>query len=183
MCGAANEDWLKVSESLFLTAHAECWTAKQAPEFSVVNVHAIEIPAPAARIFPELGSRDLLVPRAYGRFLVGLRAVIGKIFDWDSGLSDPKPQAIEPGQYFAFFHVLHVDAPREVGMAFENRLTRALMSWVLRESSNGTTVFNVTCANFKGRLYWQVIGPFHDGLIEDSLRELGRRFEAAERAR
>jgi len=79
-----------------------------------------------------------------------------------------QPQAIETGQYFAFFHVIHVDAPREVGMTVENRLTRALMSWVLKENSNGTTVFNVTCANFKGRqgrLYWQVIRPFHDGLI------------------
>jgi len=92
-----------------------------------------------------------------------------------------QPQAIETGQYFAFFHVIHVDAPREVGMTVENRLTRALMSWVLKENSNGTTVFNVTCANFKGRqgqLYWQVIRPFHDGLIEESLLELRRRSQA-----
>jgi hypothetical protein len=67
-----------------------------------------------------------------------------------------------------------------VGMTVENRLTRALMSWVLRENSDGTTVFNVTCANFKGRqgrLYWQVIRPFHEGLIEDSPHALRQRVE------
>jgi hypothetical protein len=93
----------------------------------------------------------------------------------------PAGQAIVPGQYFAFFHVIYVDAAREVSMTVENRLTRALMAWVLKENSNGTTVFNVTSANFKGRqgrLYWQVIRPFHDGLIEGSLRELHRRSQA-----
>ena len=41
-------------------------------------------------------------------------------------------------------------------------------------------MFNVTCANFKGRqgrFFWQVIRPFHDGLIEDSLLLLSRRAE------
>jgi hypothetical protein len=146
-----------------------------------VNVHAREIPSSAARIFPQLAAQDLLAPGLFWKFLLGFRGAIGKIFRWDPGLDDPKPQAIEPGQYFAFFHVIHVDAPRELGMTVENQLTRALMSWVLRENSEGTTVFNVTCANFKGwqgHLYWQVIRPFHDGLIEDSLRELRRRSQA-----
>jgi len=181
MCGAANEDWLKISESDFLTTRAGCWTASQAPEFSVVNVHAIQILAPAARIFPELGPRDLLAPRAFWKILVGFRIAIGKILGWDQGMVVNQPQAIEAGKYFGFFHVIYVDPPREVGMTVENRLTRALMSWVLRENSNGTTVFNVTCANFKrrqGRFYRQIIRPFHDGLIEGSLRELHRRSQA-----
>ena len=172
---------MKISESEFLRVHADCWTARQAPEFSAVNVHAMEIPAPAARIFPELAAQHLLAPGRFWRFLLRSRAAVGKIFGWDRGIAIDRPQAIERGKYFAFFHVIHVDAPREVGMTVENRLTRALMSWVLRENSNGTTVFNVTCANFKGcqgRLYWQVIRPFHDGLIEGSLRELHRRSQA-----
>jgi uncharacterized protein DUF2867 len=171
---------LKIFEPDFLRAHADCWTARQAPEFSVVNVHAKEIPAPTARIFPQLGSHDLLSPGPFWKFLLGFRAVIGKLFGWDPGLSNLNPQAIEPGKYFAFFHVIYVDAPREVGMTVENRLSRALMSWVLRENSGGTMVYNVTCANFKGRQgrhYWQVIRPFHDGLIEDSLRLFSRRVE------
>jgi hypothetical protein len=180
MSGAANEDWLKIVEADFLTEHADCWTAMQAPEFSVVNVHARDIPASAARIFPELAARDLLASGPFWKILMGCRVAIGKVFGWDQGLGDLKPQALEPGKYFGFFHVIHMDAPREAGMTVENRLTRALMSWVLRENSDSTTVFNVTCANFKGRqgrLYWRVIRPFHDGLIEDSLCELSRRVE------
>jgi hypothetical protein len=181
MSGAANEDWLKILESDFLREHSDCWTARQAPEFSVVNVHAVEIPAPAARIFSKLAARELLAPGRFWRFLIGFRAAIGKFAGWDRGMAVNGPQAIEVGKYYAFFRVIHVDAPYEVGMTVENRLTRALMSWVLRENSGGTMVFNVTCANFKGRqgrAYWQVIRPFHDGLIEGSLRELRRRAEA-----
>jgi hypothetical protein len=172
---------LKIVEADFLREHADCWTARQAPEFSVVNVHAMEIPAPAAKIFPQLGSHDLLAHGPIWKLLLGVRVAIGKIFGWDPGLSDLKPQAMEEGKYFGFFHVIYMDAPNEVGMTVENRLTRALMSWVLIENSGRTTVFNVTCANFKGRRgqhYWQVIRPFHDGLIEDSLRELRRRIKA-----
>ena len=144
----------------------------------MVNVHATEIPEPAAKIYPHLRLRGLLTPGPFWRFLVGLRFGIGKIFGWDRGIAHNRPQGFEPGQYFAFFHVKYVDAPREVGMEVENRLTRAVMSWVLEENAEGTTIFNVTCANFKGRrgrLYWCVIRPFHDGLIEDSLRMLRRR--------
>jgi hypothetical protein len=171
---------LKVEEADFLWAHGSCWTALQVAEFSIVNVHAMEIPAPAARIFPELGARDLLAHGLFWRFLLGFRVAIGKIFGWDKGLAVDQPQALELGKYFGWFHVIYVDAPREVGMTVENRLTRALMSWVLRENAGGTTVFNVTCANFKGRqgrFYWQVIRPFHDGLIENSLRSLRRRVQ------
>ena len=128
MCGAANEGWLKIPESDFLRGHADCWTAGRAPEFSVVNVHVMEIPAPAARIFSELGAQDLLAPGLFWKFLLGFRIAIGKIFDWDQGMAVNQPQAMEAGQYFGFFHVIYVDALREVGMTVENRLTRASMS-------------------------------------------------------
>jgi hypothetical protein len=171
-----------VAKDGFLRAHPNCWTAQQAAEFSVINVHAIEIPAPPARIFPELAARDLLAHAPIWKFLLGLRVAIGKLFDWDPNLRDPRPQGrgFEPGKYFGFFHVIYLDAPHEVGMKVENRLTRALMTWVLEENPAETKVFNVTCANFKGRggqFYWQVIRPFHDGLIEESLRTLRRRVQ------
>lgn len=164
-----------MAEADFLATHGECWTAGQALGFSVVNVHAMEIPAPAARIFPELGARDLLAHGLFWKLLLGFRVGIGKIFGWDQGIAAIRPQALEVGKYFGIFHVLYVDAPREAGMTVENRLTRALMAWVLEDNEGGTTVFNVTCASFKGRrgrVYWQVIRLFHDGLIEDSLRTL-----------
>jgi hypothetical protein len=148
---------LKVVEANFLGPYGSCWMARRAPESSVVNVHAMEILAPPARIFRELAARDLLAPGLFCKSLLGFRAAIRKLLGWDPGLGDPKPQAIELGKYFAFFHVIYVDAPREVGMTVENRLTRALMFWVLGVISAGTTVFNVTCAHFKGRqgrLYW-----------------------------
>jgi uncharacterized protein DUF2867 len=171
---------LRVAEAEFLAIHGDCWTGRQAREFSVVNVHAMEIPAPVARIFPQLGARDLLAHGAFWKFLLGFRLGIGKIFGWDRGLAVNQPQALEVGKYFGWFHVIYVDAPWEAGMTVENQLTRAMMSWVLRENAGGTTVFNVTCADFKGRggrIYWQVIRPFHDGLVEDSLRTLRRRAE------
>jgi len=180
MCGAANEDALKIEASEFLKAQADTWTARQAPEFAVVNIHSMEIPAPAARIFPELASRDLLAPGAFWKSLLGFRFAVGQIFGWDRAIPAHRPQSFQVGQYFAFFCVKHVDAPREVSMEVENRLTRAVMSWLLSKGAGGTTVFNVTCANFKGRrgrLYWRVIRPFHDGLIEASLRTLRRRVE------
>jgi Protein of unknown function (DUF2867) len=171
---------LKVAETDFLREHGNCWTARQAREFSIGNVHAMEIPAPAARIFPELGARDLLAHGPFWKLLLGIRVAIGKMFGWDKGLAVKEPQGLEAGKYFGWFHVIYVDAPREVGMTVENQLTRGLVAWVLAENSGGTTVFNVTCANFngrRGRLYWQVIRPFHDGLIEDSLRALRQRVE------
>jgi hypothetical protein len=44
--------------------------------------------------------------------------------------------------------------------------------------TGGTRVYNVTCANFyglRGRTYWGVIRPFHDGIIEGSLAMLSQR--------
>lgn len=140
----------------------------------------MEIAAPASRIFPELGARDLLAHGLLWKLLLGFRIGVGKIFGWDRGMAVSRPQALEAGKYFGFFHVIYVDAPREAGMTVENRLTRAMMSWVLEENAGGTTVFNVTCANFKGRqgrFYWRVIRPFHDGLVEDSLRTVRGRVE------
>jgi len=171
---------LKVAEADFLRERGGCWAARQAAEFSVVNVHAMEIPAPASQVFPQLGARDLLAHGLFWKLLLGFRVAVGKVFGWDEGLAVKQPQALEAGKYFGWFHVIYVDAPREAGMTVENRLTRALMSWVLEETAGGTTVFNVTCANFKGRrgrVYWRVIRPFHDGLIEDSLRLLSQRVE------
>jgi hypothetical protein len=52
MCGDANEDGLKIAGANSLDAHSNTWIARQAPKFSVRNVHAREIPAPATRIFP-----------------------------------------------------------------------------------------------------------------------------------
>jgi len=169
---------LKVSEADFLKQHRESWTARRAREFSVINIHAMEIPAPPERIFSELGAPGLLLPARRWKLLFGVRRAIGKVCGWDRGMVSHPPQALEAGKHFAFFAIEWVDAPREAGMGVKNRLTSALMCWVLDEIPQGTKVFNVTLANFvgwQGRSYWRVIRPFHDGLIEDSLKELARR--------
>jgi hypothetical protein len=177
---------LKVSGSAFLLQHSESWTARRAPEFSVVNIHATEIPAPRERIFAELGGPGLLLPARRWRLLFGLRQAIGKLCGWDRGVVSHPPQALEAGKHFAFFAIEWVDAPREAGRGVKNRLTSALMCWVLEEIPQGTKVFNVTLANFTGwqdRSYWRLIRPFHDGLIEDSLKELARRVASQTAAR
>jgi hypothetical protein len=176
---------LKVSEADFLEKHAGCWTAKRSPGFTVVNIHMAEIPAPPERIFPELASHDLLIPGAGWRALFAVRMALGKLFGWDRGMRRHGPEPLEVGRHYAFFHIDHVDAPREVSMSVKNRLTDAVMSWVVEatravraDGSGGSRVYNVTCANFlgaRGRLYWNVIRPFHDGIIEDSLKELANR--------
>ena len=171
---------MKILASDFLGAHRDSWTAGRAPEFSVVNVHAVEVPAPAAKIFSELGTHDLLAPGAHWKFLFGVRAAIGKLFGWDRGRIPHRPGPIEAGRHYAFFLIEHLDDPRELGMSVENRLTHAVMSWILKEVPGGTMVLNVTCANFhvrRGRLYWRVIRPFHDGIIESSLQALRKRVE------
>ncbi len=86
MCGVANEDALKIEASEFLKGHADSWTGRQAPEFSVVNIHAMEIPAPAAGIFPEPDLRDLLAPGAFWKSPLGFRFAVEKIFGWDRGM-------------------------------------------------------------------------------------------------
>jgi hypothetical protein len=169
---------LKVSESDFLKQHSESWTAQRAPEFSVVNVHAMEISAPLERIFPELGAQGLLLPARHWKLLFGLRLAIGKLCGWDRGMVSHPPQPLEAGKHYGFFAIEWVDPPHEAGMSVRNQLTSALLCWVLDEIPEGTKVFNVTLANFagwQGRNYWRVIRPFHDGLIEDSLKELARR--------
>jgi hypothetical protein len=169
---------LKVSEPDFLGAHGDTWIARRSPEFSVLNVHAREIPAPAARIFPELGDHELLAPNWFYKLLIAVRAAVGRVFGWDRGAKRHGAEPLEVGKHYAFFLIEHVDAPRELSMSVRNRLTSALMGWVLEESGGRTRVFNVTCANFsrwQGRLYWCVIGPFHDTLIEASLKWLARR--------
>jgi len=181
MCGAWNEDCLKVSRQDFLTVHANSRAARRAPEFSVVNIHALEIPAPPERIFPELGAHGLLLPGWYWKALFGLRRAIGKILGWDRGMSSHPPQPLEAGKHYAFFVIEWVDSPHEAGMGVKNELTSALMCWMLEKIPRGTKVFNVTLANFagwRGRSYWRVIRPFHDALIEDSLAELARRVQS-----
>jgi hypothetical protein len=180
MCGDANEDGLKIAGADFFRDHASAWIAQQAHEFSVLNVHAREIRAPAARIFPELGDQKLLAPNWYCRLLFAVRAAAGRIFGWDRGLAWHDSEPLEVGKHFAFFLIEHVDVSRELSMSVDNQLTGALMGWVLEESAGTTKVFNVTCANFpgwRGRLYWRVIRPFHDALIEDSLEALERRMQ------
>ena len=169
---------MQVSETDFLKQHGESWTARRAPEFAVVNIHAMEIPATPERIFPELSGQGLLLPARRWKLLFGLRLAIGKLCGWDRGMVSRPPQPFAVGKHYGFFAIEFVDPPREAGMGVKNHLTSALMCWVLEEISQGTKVFNVTLANFagwQGRNYWRVIRPFHDGLIEDSLKELARR--------
>lgn len=171
---------MKVAGSEFLNTHAGSWTAKRAAEFSVLNVHALEIPAPPVAIFPMLSEHDLLMPGAHWRLLLGIRLAIGKLFGWDRGMETHRPQPFAVGNHYGFFLIEHVDEPREVGMSVKNRLTHAVMTWLLEATPGGTMVYNMTCANFlglQGRLYWQMIRPFHDGIIEASLRMLRERIQ------
>jgi hypothetical protein len=181
-----DEGQLKVSEADFLEQHGGSWAAGRTREFSVVNIHAMEIPAPPERIFAELGAQGLLLPARRWKLLFGVRLAIGRLFGWDRGVVSHPPQPLEVGKHYGFFAIEFVDPPREAGMGVKNRLTSALMSWVLEEIPQGTKVFNVTLANFagwQGRNYWRVIRPFHDGLIEDSLKELARRVASRSAAR
>ncbi len=170
---------MKVSESDFLEKHADCWTAKRAPGFSVVNIHMAEIPAPRERIFPEFASHDLLNPGAGWRALFAVRMALGKLFGWDRGMRRHRPEPLEVGRHYAFFRIDYVNAPCEVSMSVKNRLTDAVMSWLVEaDGAGGSRVYNITCANFlgaRGRVYWRLIRPFHDGIIEDSLKELAKR--------
>jgi hypothetical protein len=176
MFGAAGKRNVIIRAREFLRAHESCWTAKRAPEFSVVNIHMAEIPASRERIFPELAARDLLVPGRGWRAVVRLRLAVGKVFGWDREMQARGPEPFEVGRYYGFFRIEHVDEPREVGMSVQNRLTNALLSWVLEaDGANSSRLYNVTCANFyglRGRMYWRAIRLFHDGIVEASLREL-----------
>jgi len=169
---------VKIEEREFLRAHENCWTAKREPEFSVVNIHMAEIPASRERIFSELKARDLLLPNKGWRLLFGFRLWLGKIFQWDRELQSHGPEPFEVGRHYGFFEIEHVDAPREVGMSVKNQLKDALLTWVLEENgASSSLVYNVTCANFhglRGRMYWRAIRPFHDGIIEASLRKLAQ---------
>ena len=169
---------MKVSASDFLKQHSESWTARRAPEFTVVNIHALEIPAPRERIFAELGARELLMPSWRWKVLFGVRILIGKIFRWDRGLASHAPEPLEAGKHYGFFAIEWADPPHEAGMGVTNQLTSGLLCWLLEETPGATKVFNVTLANFagwQGRNYWRIIRPFHNALVEDSLAELARR--------
>jgi hypothetical protein len=169
---------LKIAGADFLGAHGYTRIARRAPEFTVLHVHAREIPGPAARVFPELGDHELLAPNRFYKLLFAVRTVVGRAFGWDRGIKWHGAEPLDVGNHFAILLIEHVDVPRELSMSVRNRLAGALMGWVLEESAGRTRVFNVTCANFpswQGRLYWRVIGPFHDALIEASLKALERR--------
>lgn len=177
---------MKVSETDFLKQHGGSWAARRMREFSVVNIHATEIPAPPERIFPELGARELLMPSWRWQILFGVRILIGKIFRWDRGLASHAPEPLETGKHYGFFAIEWVDPPHEAGMGVTNQLTSGLLCWLLEETPRATKVFNITLANFvgwQGRNYWRVIRPFHDALTEDSLKELARRVVSRSAAR
>ena len=167
----------------FVKAHSDCWITRQVADFPVVNAHAVDVAASPDAVFHALDARETLLPKWHWRALMGIRGALGRIFGWDNGLcwgDDGKP--LVPGNHYAFFRIEHVMPPRtnpaapgELGLSVENKLTRALLSFVIVPTAKGSRLYNVTCAVFKGRLgraYWRVIRPFHNGLTEDWLAVL-----------
>ena len=158
------------------------WIARRAGEFPVVNVHVVDVAAPPERVFAALEDRVAVAPRWHWRALLVFRAALGRVFNWDEGIEwDRRAGPLVPGSSYAFFRIEHVEQGRELGLSVENKLTRALVSFVIVPAANGSRVFNVTCALFKGRLgraYWHVIHPFHDGITEDWLDAVRRRAES-----
>jgi hypothetical protein len=65
---------------------------------------------------------------------LAVRAAAGKLFGWDRGMKWHGAEPLEVGKHYAFFLIEHVDAPWELAMGVRNRLTGALMGWVLEES-------------------------------------------------
>src|SRR3972149_3932397 len=127
-----------ISAEEVLHACPESWIARHAPEFPVVNVHTVEIPASRDRIFAALESPGLIMPRRRWRILIGLRGVIGRLFGWDSGLQMHARQALVPGNHWGFFRIEHITPPQsglnaacELGLSVENKLTRTLLSFVV----------------------------------------------------
>lgn len=175
----------------FLRAHPDTWIARRAPEFPVINVHALDVAAPPSRVFAALSDRANLSPAWYWRFLFAIRGLAGKLFRWDPRLKCHGPEPLVPGNHYAFFLIEHVAAPDsgadqatalplEFGVSVENHLTLALMSYVIAPQGTGSRLFNVTCALFKGRTgraYWRLIRPFHNALTEDMLENLRRSAE------
>ena len=173
---------MQVEESDFLKACPDTWISGRAAEFPVVNVHAVEVAAPPERVFAALEDRQAVAPRWHWRALLVFRAALGRVFNWDKGIKwDRRAGPLLPGNAYAFFRIEHVTQGRELGLSVENKLTQALVSFVIIPAANGSCVFNATCAVFKGRLgraYWRVIRPFHDGLTEDWLAAVRRRAES-----
>jgi hypothetical protein len=177
----------------FLRAHPDSWIARRAPEFPVINVHALEVAAPTDRVFTALADPSNLSPAWYWQVLFAVRGLAGKLFRWDPGVKWHRPEPLVPGNHYTFFLIEHVAAPGreaqspvappcELGVSVENRLTLALMSYLIVPNGAGSRVYNVTCALFKGRTgraYWRLIRPFHDALIEDMLKSLCARAEHA----
>jgi uncharacterized protein YndB with AHSA1/START domain len=169
---------LRVSSDEFLRTHATTWIARRAAEFPVINVHAVEVAAPPERVFALLDAPELITPRLHWRALLGLRGVLGRLFRWDPGVCWHDRQPLAPGNHYAFFRIEHVEPAKELGLSVENKLTRTLVSFVIEARGDGSRVWNVTCAVFKGRtgrLYWRAIRPFHDAITEDWLAAFRRR--------
>lgn len=168
----------------FLGSCPDCWISRQAARFPVINIHAVEATALPERVFAALSNATHIAPGWHWRALMVLRAGLGKLFGWDTGLKHHGPEPLVPGNHYSFFRIEHVAAPGdgaagpyELGLSVENKLTLALVSFVVVPTGDGTRVFNVTCAVFKGRLgraYWRVIRPFHDAIAEAMLTSIRR---------
>ncbi len=175
----------------FIRDHPDAWISRRRPEFPVINVHALDVAAPPDSVLAALADYRKLSLAWYWLVPFAVRGLAGKLFRWDPGLKVHAPEPLVPGNHYAFFLIEHVTAPGqdgqppaappyELGVSVENHLTLALMSYVIAPRSAGSRVYNVTCALFKGRtgrVYWRVIRPFHDALIEDVLESLRRRAE------
>jgi len=165
----------------FLAAHVETWIARQAGEFPVVNVHVAEVAAAPEKVIAALADSKAVAPRWHWRALLAVRAAVGRVFRWDECIEwNRKTGEPVPGNAYAFFRIEHVEQGRELGLSVENKLTRALVSFVIVPERSGSRLYNVTCAVLKGRLgraYWRVIRPFHDGLTEDWLTAIRTRAE------
>jgi hypothetical protein len=182
---------MTVNPDEFLRAHPDCWIARRTPEFPVINVHARDVAAPPQCVFAALADHGNLSPAWYWQVLFAVRGLAGKLFRWDPGVKWHGPEPLVPGNHYAFFRIEHVAAPGqdapspvappyELGVSVENRLTLALMSYLIAPHGAGSRVHNVTCALFKGRVgraYWRVIRPFHDAIIDDMLESLCCRAE------
>ena len=175
---------MQIESAGFLKTCGETWIGRRATEFPVVNVHAVDVAAPPERVFAALEDREAVAPRWHWRALLAVRAAVGRVFGWDEGIQwDRRAGPFVPGNSYAFFRIEHVEQGRELGLSVENKLTRALVSFVIVPTANGCRVFNVTCAVFKGRLgraYWRVIRPFHDGLTKNWLAAVRRRAEVGQ---
>lgn len=179
---------VKIAGTEFLKAHPDRWIAQQGRRMPVVNVHGVEVGAPPQRVFEVIASAPQHIqPVWYLRALFGVRWAVGKVLRWDAGLSRGSAQGFSVGSDYRFFRIEEIDAPppgtmglHELGLSLENKLTRALLAYVVEPHGDGSRFYDVTCATFKGatgRAYWRLIEFFHDRISEDMLRRIRRASE------